>query len=121
MRIKRCGQGRQWMQGGRISDAGWKSGLPRYLRVKRGASRIRRPDDLGRPPSRSFLQSAVSGAGPSSDYPLAGARIGFMVKVPLPVQFAVAPLTVQVPVIWPPLTVPLSVRVFTSAPVEVTT
>jgi hypothetical protein len=41
-----------------------------------------------------------------------------MVKVPKPVQFAVAPETDQVPVICPSLTVPSSVRVFTSTPVD---
>ena len=36
-------------------------------------------------------------------------------------QFAVAPETVQLPIICPPLTVPSKVSVSTSAPVDVTT
>ena len=50
-----------------------------------------------------------------------GASTGFMVKVPFPVQFVVAPVTVHVPVICPPLTVPCKVRVFTCSPVKVMT
>jgi|CZKD01.1.fsa_nt_gi hypothetical protein len=44
-----------------------------------------------------------------------------MVNVPLPVQFAVAPVTVHVPVMVPPLKVPSRVRVFTSTPVDIMT
>jgi hypothetical protein len=52
---------------------------------------------------------------------MSGARTGFMVKVPLPVQDSVPPVTDQVPVICPALTVPFKVRTLDSAPVEVMT
>jgi len=51
---------------------------------------------------------------------MSGARTGFMVKVPLPVQLPV-PVTDQVPVIWPPLTVPFKVRTLDSEPVDLMT
>jgi hypothetical protein len=44
-----------------------------------------------------------------------------MVKVPLPLHPPVAPVTVQVPVILPPLTMPSRINVLTVAPVELTT
>ena len=49
-------------------------------------------------------------------YRIAGSRTWLMVNVPVPVQFAVAPVTDQVPVICPPPTVPSRVRVFASTP-----
>jgi len=51
----------------------------------------------------------------------AGVKTGSMVNFPDPVQFAVAPETVQLPVICPPLTMPSRLRVFTSVPVDRTT
>jgi hypothetical protein len=57
----------------------------------------------------------------STTYRAIGVNTGLMVKVPLPAQFAVAPPTVHVPAMVPPLTVPSRVRVFTSTPVDITT
>ncbi len=57
----------------------------------------------------------------STTYRAIGVNTGLMVKVPLPAQFAVAPLTVHVPAMVPPLTVPSRVRVFTSTPADITT
>ena len=54
-------------------------------------------------------------------YRCVGTRAGVMVKVPVPVQFAVAPVTDQVPVICPPLTVPSKVRIFASTPEDMMT
>ncbi len=44
-----------------------------------------------------------------------------MVKVPLPLHPTVAPVTIQVPVICPPLIVPSRVSVLPAVPVELTT
>ena len=57
----------------------------------------------------------------ATDYRAIGVNTGLMVNVPLPAQFAVAPVTVHVPVIFPLFTVPSKVRVFTSTPVDITT
>jgi len=65
----------------------------------------------------------VNGALPAalSHYGIAGGKTGFMVKVPWPVQVPIAPVTVHVPVICPPLTVPSRVRIFASTPEDMMT
>lgn len=100
LRIERCGQPRQWMPATGPLDEECQAG-----------------------PLSSLLQFAASVGAVASpwcrarDY-IAGVSTGFMVKVPLPVQFSVDPVTDQVPLICPPLTVPFRVSVFDSAPVD---
>jgi hypothetical protein len=46
---------------------------------------------------------------------MSGAKTGFMVKLPLPLQVPIPPVTDHLPVICPPLTVPFKVRILGSA------
>ena len=66
-------------------------------------------------------EERITGQTSPPNYRAIDVNAGLMVKVPLPAQFAVAPLTVHVPVIFPLPTVPSSVRVFISTPVDITT